>query len=117
MSIDVFGHVFVENKEIIKGSPGLGFQLTNEGNFDIQDKILCNVADAIGSNDAVNLRTVEKLLQDIVNKFDKIEKRVRHLESQLQLLFADYNTTTVDTLESHSILSNRTNFDPTLNDE
>lgn len=113
MSIDVFGHVLVENKEIIKGPPGIGFQLNKEGNFDIQDKTLTYVADAVDSKDAINLKTLRELLKDITNKVENLERKIRHLESQQQLLFADYNSDPVDTLEVSSILSNRTHFKAT----
>ena len=39
-----------------KGDAGVGYELTSNGNYDIDGKRLTDVADAIGDNDAVNLK-------------------------------------------------------------
>ena len=61
MSVDIFGRSSTTNRKIIlRGPPGIGFSLTDSGNFDIQHKRLCNVSEPVDSKDAVNL---EKFLE------------------------------------------------------
>lgn len=61
MSVDKFGRYSHETKSAnVKGSRGEGFNLDPEGNFDIQNKRLCNVSDPTADEDAVNLRTLKR---------------------------------------------------------
>ena len=61
MSIDVFEHPL--NRTAVSnrgptgpaGTPGAGFKLTLDENYDIEGNRLCNVTEAIDQNDAVNL--------------------------------------------------------------
>ena len=62
MSIDVFGRHLGSSK-VAKGPPGIGFNLTKTGNFDLEQKKLCNVADAVDDSDAVNLNILRPHLQ------------------------------------------------------
>ena len=39
-----------------RGLPGVGFQLTDDGNYDIDGKRLTNVTDSIDDSDAVSLK-------------------------------------------------------------
>ena len=63
MSINVFGHPL--NRTTVSnrgppgpaGTPGAGFKLTSDDNYDIEGKRLCNVTEAIDQNDAVTLYT------------------------------------------------------------
>lgn len=89
MSIDVFGRLLVGQKEIFKGPPGVGFELTREGDFDIQNKKLCNIANAEDEKDAVNLKglrdSIDSLRKDISWKLLLLEEKVDRLE-----LFSKY---------------------------
>ena len=50
MSIDIFGRIFRQAGNSNLGPPGIGFKVTNAGNFDPDGKRLCNVAEAaVGS--------------------------------------------------------------------
>src|SRR5262245_6296122 len=42
-----------------KGVPGVGFKLTNDGNFDLEDRKLVNVKDPTENTDATNLSYVK----------------------------------------------------------
>lgn len=65
MSVDVFGRTFIDDdKKLKKGPPGIGFQLTDDGNFNIDGKRLCNVAPPQDSNDAINLDFLQKFIEN-----------------------------------------------------
>ena len=68
MGVDVFGRRLVESKEVHRGPPGIGFSVTASGDFDIENKLLCNVAEAQNDSDAVNLVLVNKLNSELLNK-------------------------------------------------
>lgn len=65
MSVDKFGR-YSEGiggcKETagVKGSPGIGFILTQNGDYDIQNKRLCNVSEAVDDGDAITLQTFKR---------------------------------------------------------
>lgn len=85
MSIDVFGRHLGSNK-IVKGPPGIGFNLTKQGDFDLENKKLCNIANPVDDKDAVNFKTLQDKLTDESNilweAFEKIEKRLEALEKE-----------------------------------
>lgn len=88
MSVDVFGRQLIEKKEIQRGPPGIGFVLTPESQFDIQNKRLCNVSKAIEPTDAVNLenlksiqeeiKSLKQLLKNLVKSLDIFEEKIKH---------------------------------------
>lgn len=62
MSVDKFGrHEGTFASEMLRGPPGEGFQLTQSGNYDLKRKRLCNLADPLITEDAVNLKTLQTL--------------------------------------------------------
>ena len=61
MSVDVFGRN-LKRKEGHRGPPGIGYKLTKDGQYDVENKRLCNLATAEQSNDAVNLDTLQNLV-------------------------------------------------------
>ena len=65
MSVDVFGRILVQSKEVQKGSAG--FVLTKEGDFDIEKRRLCNVAPALDPSDSVNLENLKIIEEKIKN--------------------------------------------------
>ena len=52
-----------------RGLPGVGFKLTDDGNYDIDGKRLTDVADSIGDNDAVNLKVLKEHTQVSQNNY------------------------------------------------
>lgn len=76
MSIDKFGRRKDLSKEGRKGDPGIGFQLTSDGHYDMQRKRLINVGDAIDDFDAVNRKNAFTCQEDY---FDARDKRITHL--------------------------------------
>lgn len=81
MSVDKFGrHESVVMREVLRGPPGHGFNLTFDGDYDVKNKRIVNLADPVSDNEAVNLQTVEKL--SLVCKdetFDAKHKRICNL--------------------------------------
>ena len=85
MSVDVFGRQLIEKKEFHQGAPGIGFVLTPESQFDIQNKRLCNVADAIELTDAVtlnNLKSIEEQIKNLKESHDNLVKAIEIFEDQ-----------------------------------
>ena len=58
MNVDKFGrHESSVNREILRGPKGEGFRLTEDGNYDIGRKRLCNLDDAVEDTDSINLKS------------------------------------------------------------
>ena len=51
------------------GLPGVGFKLTDDGNFDLDEKRLTDVADSIDEGDAVNLKVLKEHTQFSQNNY------------------------------------------------
>ena len=47
-----------------RGLPGVGFKLTDDGNYDIDGKLLTNVSGPVNVNDATNKNYVDIQMQD-----------------------------------------------------
>lgn len=58
----MFGRYFERTKGS-RGPPGFGFKLTTSGNYDIENRRLCNVGESYEPNDAVNLNLARQLIQ------------------------------------------------------
>ena len=85
-----------EQIEIKRGLPGIGFKLAASGDFDITNKRLTNVADAIDPNDAVNLS-----FYHLTNTY--LEKIIRDLQSDIQKLRVQQIN---DDIHFHELLDN-----------
>ena len=60
----------------LQGSPGVGFNLTKDGNYDMLNKKLKNVGEGVESSDAVTKHQLEvsmntKLNETSLNNYDK----------------------------------------------
>lgn len=58
MSVDKFGRTYSGNSGK-RGPPGEGFSLTDDGNYDIRNKVLRNLANPTKKDDAVNLNYLQ----------------------------------------------------------
>lgn len=85
MSIDKFGHYsgdLAVSSNVQRGPPGEGFKLTDDGNFNISNKRLCNVGDPELDDDAVNvkyMRTNSITLTNTDDCYDVKMKKVINL--------------------------------------
>lgn len=80
MSIDKFGR-YNPYPRSIRGPVCQGIDLTDDGDIDIQYKRLCNVADAVFEEDAVNLNTLKQnsLCQIDDIHYDAISRKIINL--------------------------------------
>ena len=96
MSVDVFGRILVQSKEVHKGPAGVGFVLTKEGDFDIEKRRLRNVASALEPHDAVNLENLktikenlksnEENLKIVEEKINQLTNSVRFVDKQIMVV-------------------------------
>ena len=103
MSVEVFGRILVQSKEVQKGPAGIGFVLTKEGDFDIEKRRLRNIAPALEPQDAVNLENlktikenlksneenlkfVEENLKIVEEKINQLTNSVRYIEKQIMVV-------------------------------
>ena len=62
MSVDVFGRN-LGNIEGSRGPPGIGFKVTADGHYDMENKKICNVAEPQQPSDVVNLETLRNIIK------------------------------------------------------
>ena len=78
MSVDIFGRSSLSRKSVVlKGPPGVGFSLTDSGNFDIECKRLCNIGGAVDLQDAVNLKVLKEYMNVIEVEQKKFQENIR----------------------------------------
>lgn len=89
MSVDVFGR-HLNHAISSRGPPGIGYKITEDGQFDVENRRLCNVAIPIQPHDVTDLYTVEDKLQslreDINNKLSTLKTDV---EKSLEVIRKD----------------------------
>ena len=57
------------NVKGLAGRDGIGFKLTDDGNYDIDGKRLTNIADSIDDSDAVSLQVLKEHTQVSQNNY------------------------------------------------
>ena len=91
MSIDVFGRQLIRT-EVTRGPPGRGFKLTSDGQFDLENKRLCAVADALELQDAVNVKFLRKVISAELEKIFKIveaqKQEIEEIHSNNNLFYS-----------------------------
>ena len=77
MSVDVFGR----NLERVGGSRGplgVGFKVTSDGQYDIDNKRLCNVAEPNQSgDDAINLGILQRIIKMEIRSLYEVTAKLR----------------------------------------
>ena len=97
------------------GPPGIGFKLTDDGNYDIDGKRLTNVADSTDDHDAVNLKVLKEHTQVSQNNY--------HLQPSFKIYkeFGDKSQLTVgkppNTSSNHSFNNHKAHHDPYIVDK
>lgn len=83
MSVDKFGrHESSFVREVLRGPPGEGFYITQDGHYDLKKKRICNLGDPINDEEAVNLKSIRSLTLNCDNKgkiFDAKSKRITNI--------------------------------------
>jgi len=91
MSVDIFGRALKKKKnEAARGPPGVGYKLTSDGQFDTEDRRLCNLAAPLEPNDAVNLQTLKNFVSSELQSLDELTKRLKSDLDTLNLLIDSY---------------------------
>ena len=77
MSIDLFVRN-LKNESVLAANspPGIGYKLTDKGNYDVDYKSLCNVAEVKEPLDAVNFTTLQKQFEKLSQAIENIDKKL-----------------------------------------
>uniref|UniRef100_A0A6V7KEU6 Uncharacterized protein n=1 Tax=Bracon brevicornis TaxID=1563983 RepID=A0A6V7KEU6_9HYME len=87
MSVNVFGQQLSKSSSSGKrGPPGRGFKLTEEGNFDIGNKRLCNIADPQEDFDAISRKILNEKIQPIRYDLNAVSTVVSRTNKDLNTL-------------------------------
>ena len=88
MSVDVFGRKLgVSKTDNSRGPPGVGYKLTSDGQYDIQNKRICNLATPNEATDAVNLETLQRIVSMEVRNLIEVTSRLRRELDNLEIMF------------------------------
>ena len=85
MSIDIFGRVLDQHEELKesrRGPPGVGFNLTVDGLFNIDNKRLTNIGHASDSSDAINLQLVQEMMKHVYERIENVEETLQNLQTR-----------------------------------
>ena len=61
----------------LRGSPGVGFSLTSDGNYDMKNKKLKNVGEGVASSDAVTKHQLETEINSKINTSPSLNNYVK----------------------------------------
>jgi len=76
MSVDKFGHSPKGSDGTARGERGIGFQLTPDNHFDIQDRRLTKVGEGVDDKDATTLEQLIALKRETEQKIDDFQKQL-----------------------------------------
>lgn len=94
MSVDVFGRQ-LPSRSVIRsgrgppgerGPPGDGFKRTDDDQYDVDGRRLCNLADPMQRNDAVTLGVTQNLMQQESRMFHTITASLRNDVDDVSLI-------------------------------
>lgn len=94
-SVDVFGRYLQKSKQCARGPPGIGYKLTTDGNYDIDKKRLCNIADPDENSDACSLKFLIKVIQ---SHYSIVQADLKQINNTLSTTIKN-NETKIDTLQ------------------
>ena len=93
MGVDVFGRR-TEKPEATRGPPGIGYKLTEDEQFDVENKRICNLAAAVDKGDAVNLKTLQQAIKEQHKTFLEFQTKTTAsftaFKSQVEELLIQY---------------------------
>ena len=70
----------------LRGSPGVGFSLTSDGNYDMNNKKLKNVGEGVESSDTVTKHQLEVAMNTKANK-TSLTQYVKKIHQKLVLIW------------------------------
>ena len=107
MSVDVFGRN-LKRAGGSRGPPSVGFKVTSSGQYDIDIKRLCNIAEPKHSGDAVNLDTLQRIVRMEIMSLHKIIAKLRKDLDNLDLIVeADRDEIDAKLLEIQYVLRSK----------
>lgn len=108
MTIDKFGRSSKSFQRDVKGPKGDGFNITVDGHYDMKEKRLTNLGEAVESQDAVTKTYVDSKLIPLDNDvFNLGNKRMRNLDDAIQ----DRDAVNLQTLKRVCLTHEDSGFD------
>ena len=103
VSVDVFGQQLMRYGVSQRGPPGVGFKLTADGQYDLETRRLCFVANPERPTDAATLQSVQEIvreafttinrqLNDLSVEIHTLEAKLQNFELELKRLEEDKNS-------------------------
>lgn len=95
MSIDKFGRSGEwRERKILRGAPGEGFNLTGQGDYDLKNKRIINIAQPIENFDVVSKQYVDSETQKVkrecvkynINNLTEINIQIKILKDEIEKL-------------------------------
>ena len=78
MSVDVFGRQLEKSGTVSnRGPPGVGFKITAEGQYDMDNKRLVNLSDPVDQNDAATVKIMQNAIQQEVRLVYQVTAALR----------------------------------------
>ena len=94
MAVYVFGQRR-DRAESNRGPPGIGYKLTQDGQFDAENKRICNLSTPVDINDVVNLITIQRAIDDVTQAFVQFQGETSDLylnaKSEIDSILIRYN--------------------------
>ena len=69
-----------------QGPPGVGYKITDDGNYDIDGKRLTNLADSTDDSDAINLKVLKEMILKLVKIiiiYNPVSKFIKNLVTRV----------------------------------
>ncbi|CAD6227386.1 GSCOCG00006156001-RA-CDS [Cotesia congregata] len=73
--IDIFGRPLHNDKSVQRGPAGRGFNVTSDGNYNIENKRLCNLGNPSNEHDAATYFHLTKIISNISLRNSMIDKK------------------------------------------
>ncbi|KAK0071312.1 hypothetical protein PV325_013138 [Microctonus aethiopoides] len=88
MSVDIFGRKLTKgvDKDSNRGFPGYGFKVTTDGQHDMANKRLCNVASPEGANNAVSFGT---MMTTINHELEQIQQAISSIRNDFNVALVE----------------------------
>ena len=102
-SVDIFGQQLGPNVVATagaRGPPGVGFDLTADFQYDMQEKRLCNVGNPKLTTDAATLQTVRDVVNEKLNNTQHLVETIEKIDVRLTNIEKTEDSTAIEALIS-----------------
>src|SRR6185436_1908366 len=90
------------SQRVVKGDPGIGFKLTNDDNYDMKNKKLCNTQDPEEDKDVATKSYVLNINQQISNHIQDVDNKYSSETSKINALITTKSIENNERLKSFS---------------